>query len=324
MQNQFEQTLFELEEQITELKSAIPLNSKSLVKEIIKLEDQVKELSQSMYSNLTPYETTRISRHPKRPTTQDILNELSEQFIQLRGDRNFYDDPSIIAGLAEIGSFKTVVVGHQKGKCTKDNVRCNFGMPKPEGYRKAQRVFALAEKFSLPVITFINTPGAFPGIDAEERGQSEAIGQTVIAMAKLTVPVISFIIGEGGSGGALAIGVGNRVHMLEYATYSVISPEGCAAILMKDPTKAPTMANSLKLTAKCALSNGIIDSIIPESIGGCHQDYPKLVKSIKKVICEDLNELTKWKREDLREVRMTKFLTMGRWKEDGFTNLRSH
>ncbi len=307
----FEQPLAELEMRIDELRRMSRTQAINLNSEIRNLETLSDQLRDTMFAKLTAYEITQLSRHPKRPMTKDVLSILSPSFIELHGDRNFYDDPAIVGGIGKIDGHSFVIIGHQKGRGTKDNIARNFGMPKPEGYRKALRLMSLAERMSLPILTFIDTPGAYPGIDAEERGQSEAIGKNIMVMAKLKVPVICIVLGEGGSGGALALGVANRVHMLQYSIYSVISPEGCASILLKDSTQAHFMAESLKLTSGSALELGVIDSVIAEPAGGAHRDPEEVIKNIKETVLKDWKELSALSAEELKNQRMDKFLNMG-------------
>jgi acetyl-CoA carboxylase carboxyl transferase subunit alpha len=264
-----------------------------------------------MFARLSAYETTQLSRHPRRPSTLELIATLCSDFVELHGDRNFLDDKAIVAGIAKFDGRSVAVIGHQKGRGTKDNIYRNFGMPRPEGYRKALRVMSMAERFNLPILTFIDTPGAYPGIGAEERGQSEAIAKNIMVMSRLKVPIITVVVGEGGSGGALAIGVANRVHMLQYAIYSVISPEGCASILMKDASRAPEAAEALKLTARHALELGVIDSIIDEPEGGAHRSVELTAQSIRQCWQQDLAELCKMSREELRDQRMEKFMALG-------------
>ena len=260
------------------------------------------------------YQTTLLSRHPNRPYTLDIIQKFYPQFIELHGDRLSFEDSSIVAGIGQFKNQKVVYIGHQKGRGTKENVKRNFGMPKPEGYRKALRIMRLAEKFNLPIITFIDTPGAYPGVDAEERGQSEAIARNILEMSRLNVPIITVVIGEGGSGGALAIGVANRVLMLENSTYSVISPEGCASILWKDGTQSERAANILGLTSHIALKNKLIDEIIPEPVGGAHLDHEMTISNIEKNIEKHLKELLKIPKNEIKKHRMQKFFQMGKTK----------
>ena len=307
----FEKPIAELEIQIEELRRMAVTQAINLDSEIRELEVKASRLRDQMFANLTPYETTQLSRHPRRPNSLEIIDSICSSFIELHGDRNYFDDSAIIGGIGTIDKKSVVIIGHQKGRGTKDNIARNFGMPKPEGYRKALRLMSLAERFSLPIITLIDTPGAYPGVGAEERGQSEAIGKNIMVMSRLKVPIISIVIGEGGSGGALALGVGNKVHMMQYATYSVISPEGCASILMKDASKAPDAANSLNLTAQAAFKFKVIDSIIEEPIGGAHRAPDVCAQSIKKVILADLAELSGFSREKLQNHRIEKFLAQG-------------
>lgn len=307
----FEKPIAELEIQIEELRRMAATQAINLDHEVLELEEKAAHLRQQMFTTLSPYETTQISRHPRRPNTMELIRRMCTDFLELHGDRNFFDDPAIVCGLAKINEHSVVIMGHQKGRGTKENIERNFGMPKPEGYRKALRLMSMAERFSLPIVTLIDTPGAYPGVGAEERGQSEAIGKNIMVMSRLKVPIISIVIGEGGSGGALALGVGNKVHMLQYATYSVISPEGCASILMKDASQAPTAANALKLTADSALKYGIIDSIINEPMGGAHRGPEITADAIKSTILGDLQNLSALDGLQLRHQRMDKFLKMG-------------
>ena len=302
----FEKPIAELEMQIEELRRMAATQAINLDQEIMELEDKALKLRRHMFSSLTPYETTQISRHPLRPNTLELIRMLSSEFLELHGDRNYFDDPAVVCGLAKIDNHSVVILGHQKGRGTRENIERNFGMPKPEGYRKALRLMSMAERFSLPIITLIDTPGAYPGVGAEERGQSEAIGKNIMVMSRLKVPIICTVIGEGGSGGALALGVGNRVHMLQYATYSVISPEGCASILMKDSSRAPEAANALQLTAKAALKHGVIDSIIEEPLGGAHRGPEVTAAAIKQTLLKNLSELSASSGPELRQQRMEK------------------
>lgn len=262
--------------------------------------------------DLTAYQQTQLARHPNRPYTTDIIKGLCQDFIELHGDRNFMDDPAIIAGIAQLDNgTRVAILGQQKGRTTQEKVLRNFGMPKPEGYRKALRIMNLAEQFSLPILTFIDTPGAYPGIDAEERGQSEAIAKNIMVMSRLSVPIITVIVGEGGSGGALAIAVGNKVLMLENSIYSVISPEGCASILWKDGSKASKAAELLGITAKIALKNGIIDEIIQEPEGGAHTNHSEAIKFIKSAIYKHLDQLQQLTPAQLKADRKAKYFKMG-------------
>lgn len=307
----FEKPLAELEMRIEELRRMAVTQAVDITYEVSDLEEQAGRLRQQMFANLSAYEATQLSRHPLRPNSLELIDLLCSDFIELAGDRNFYHDPAIIAGIGLLAGHRVVIIGHQKGRGTKDNILRNFGMPRPEGYRKALRIMNLAERFRLPIITFIDTPGAYPGVDAEERGQSEAIGKNIMVMSRLKVPIICVVTGEGGSGGALALGVGNRVHMLRYATYSVISPEGCASILMKDAREAPAAAEALQLTADAALRFGVIDSIIPEPEGGAHRDHGYAAEQIARTILQDLAELKTLSEHALVEERLKKFLSLG-------------
>ena len=312
----FEKPIVDIENKIDELKRMAANQVMNLDPQIEELEKNRVELEQKIFSNLNSYERVQMARHPKRPTSLDIINALSLDFIQLYGDRKFRDDHSIVGGIGSIdASVSCVFIGHQKGKDTKDNIYRNFGMPRPEGYRKALRLMKLAEKFDLPIVTFVDTPGAYPGIDAEERGQSEAIAQNIMEMSTLRVPVISIITGEGGSGGALAIAVANKVHMLSYSVYSVISPEGCASILLKDASRANEASEALKITADQNLKLGVIDSIIEEPLGGAHRNLDFVVSKIKDTILKDLEELRSMNQEELINQRNSKFLAMGSFKE---------
>jgi acetyl-CoA carboxylase carboxyl transferase subunit alpha len=313
-----ERPLLELSNRIAELRAQarqaqlVGKNERELNSEIKILEEQFETLAKQIFSNLTPYEITQLSRHPHRPYTLDIVNQLCDDFIELQGDRNFMDDASIVGGLGTFRGHRVVFVGHQKGRGTKENMKRNFGMPRPEGYRKALRLMSLAERFSLPIVTFIDTPGAYPGIDAEERGQSEAIAKNIMVMFNLGVPIISVVVGEGGSGGALAIGVGNRVLMLQYSTYSVISPEGCASILWKDGSQADRAAAALGVTADNALRLGVIDEIIPEPLGGAHWKPAEAISTLGNTLEKHLLELGKMSSDQLRRQRNQKFAAMGR------------
>ena len=307
----FEKPIAELENQIDQLRRTASTQAINLDTEVEELETRAYQLRKTMFENIGPYEATQISRHPRRPTTLELIDYMCEEFIELHGDRNFFDDKAIVGGLAKMDGRSSVIIGHQKGRGTKGNIERNFGMPKPEGYRKALRLMSLAERFSLPIITLIDTPGAYPGVGAEERGQSEAIGKNIMVMSRLKVPIISVVVGEGGSGGALALAVANRVFMLKYATYSVISPEGCASILMKDASQAPSAARSLKLTAGPALDLDVIDDIIDEPLGGAHRGPRTAANSIKEKILSTLEELSSLDGTGLREQRINKFLSMG-------------
>ena len=312
----FERPIVELEEKIQELKQLAAVQNISVDEEVRKLSEKADKLRRDIFSKLTPWQHVQLARHPLRPFTADYLREIADEFIELHGDRAFADDPSIIGGLALVEDKRMVIVGHQKGRNTRENIHRNFGMPHPEGYRKALRLMKLAEKFGLPVVTMIDTPGAYPGIGAEERGQAEAIARNLREMAALEVPILSIVIGEGGSGGALALGVGDRVLMLEYAIYSVITPEGCAAILWKDQAKTRDAAEALKLTSKDLLSLGVIDRVIKEPFGGAHRDPKTVAAELKRVIYEELAYLQHFDAQRLVEKRRAKFMAMGYFIED--------
>ncbi len=299
-------------------------NSTELSEEIKVLEDKFETLAQQIFSELTPYEVTQLSRHPHRPYTLDIIAELCEDFIELQGDRNFMNDPSIVGGIGVFRGQRAVLLGHQKGRGTKENVFRNFGMPRPEGYRKALRLMSLAERFKIPIITFIDTPGAYPGIDAEERGQSEAIAKNIMVMFKIGVPIVSVVVGEGGSGGALAIGVGNRLLMMQYSTYSVISPEGCASILWKDGSQAFRAAAALGVTAQNALHLGVADEIIPEPLGGAHWKPKIAIQAMGDCIEKHLKELMPLNAQQLKDQRVKKYNAMGKvTKKEAISPFRS-
>jgi len=314
---EFEKPVAELENKIDELKRLADGRDMNITSEIKKLEKKVKDLKVEIFSKLTPWHKTLIARHPERPYTLDYIKLLMEDFFELHGDRRFSDDPAIAGGFAKFRGISLMVIGHQKGRSIKDRIWRNFGQPHPEGYRKALRLMKLAERFNMPVITFIDTPGAYPGIGAEERGQAEAIAMNLQEMSILNVPIISVIIGEGGSGGALALAVGDRVLMLEHSIYSVISPEGCAAILWKKndsdvgQEEYEKASESLKLTAQDLYSLGIIDEIIPEPIGGAHRNYQETAKALEKTLNSHLAELIAIPKDELLEARYKKFRIMG-------------
>jgi acetyl-CoA carboxylase carboxyl transferase subunit alpha len=310
---EFEKPLLELENRIAELRTAEdPLEARD---EIAKLEERLARLQQRIYGSLTAWQRTQIARHPKRPHTLDLVNLLLEDWVELHGDRVFGDDKAIVGGLARFDGDPVVVIGHQKGRDTRENIARNFGMPHPEGYRKALRLMQLAAKFSKPIIAFIDTPGAYPGLGAEERGQAEAIARNLREMAGLTTPVICVVTGEGGSGGALAIGVGNRVLMLEYAIYSVISPEGCAAILWGDAAKAPEAAELMRVTAPDLLKLGVIEAIVPEPVGGAHRNWDATAASLRAALRDQLRQLRSKSEAELIEERQEKFRRIGVFEE---------
>lgn len=307
----FEKPLVDLERRIDELRRTASTQLINVDIELAELESKSEIIRTKIFSNLTAYESTQIARHPRRPSSLELIAAMTTGFIELHGDRNFLDDKSIIGGLARMDNLPIVIIGHQKGRGTKDNIFRNFGMPRPEGYRKALRLMSMAERFKLPIVTLVDTPGAYPGIDAEERGQSEAIAKNIMVMTRLKVPVVSVISGEGGSGGALAIAVANRVYMLQYGVYSVISPEGCASILMKDAAGASRAAEMLKITAKSALGFGIIDGIIPEPSGGAHRNLALTAERIKTQVMSALRELGTKNSTEIRDDRFEKYMRMG-------------
>ena len=312
---EFEKPILELERKIQELKKFTSSEKIDLKTEIKKLEDKLDRAKREIFENLSPWQRVQISRHPKRPYTLDYIAHITTDFIQLHGDRAFSDDKALICGLGKINDCKVLFVGHQKGRDVKENLMRNFGSAHPEGYRKAMRLMKLAEKFNVPVCTFIDTPGAYPGIGAEERGQAEAIAYNLREMSQLKVPIIVVVIGEGGSGGALGIGVGDRVCVMENAYYSVISPEGCAAILWKDRTMAPEAAKVLKLTGTELLEMGIIDEIIKEPLGGAHKNLEQAAKNLKICLIKNLKYLLDINKDELVRMRYEKFRKMGIFSE---------
>lgn len=311
----FEQQIADLEGKIETLRFAQDDSAVDISEEISRLEKKGQTLTKEIYAKLTPWQISQVARHPQRPYTLDYLRLIFTDFEELHGDRAFADDHAIVGGLARLNGLPVMVIGHQKGSDTKEKIYRNFGMPRPEGYRKALRLMRLAEKFSIPILTFIDTPGAYPGIDAEERGQSEAIGRNLYEMAGLKVPVIVTVIGEGGSGGALAIGVGDVVQMLQYSTYSVISPEGCASILWKSAEKASEAAEIMGITASRLKTLGLIDKIISEPLGGAHRDPAAMAQSLKKALNEALKQLGMLSVSELLEARFKRLMAYGRTKE---------
>ncbi|OOF83940.1 acetyl-CoA carboxylase carboxyltransferase subunit alpha [Rodentibacter ratti] len=306
----FELPIAELEAKIGALRSAS--NDKvDLTDEITRLQKKSDELTQKTFANLDAWQVSRMARHPNRPYTLDYIEHIFTEFEELAGDRAFVDDKAIVGGLARLDCRPVMVIGHQKGRTVKEKVQRNFGMPAPEGYRKALRLMEMAERFKLPIITFIDTPGAYPGIGAEERGQAEAIARNLREMSQLSVPVICTVIGEGGSGGALAIGVGDKVNMLQYSTYSVISPEGCASILWKSAEKASTAAEVMGLTATRLKELNLIDNIVPEPLGGAHRNYALMAENLKKRLTEDLTELDGLNQEELLNRRYQRLMSYG-------------
>jgi len=288
----FEQPIAELEAKIEELRYVTDDSELDIDAEIERLEQKSEELVSGIFAALTPWQVAQVARHPQRPYTKDYLERVFTDFNELHGDRAYGDDPAIVGGLARFEGMPVMVIGHQKGRDTKEKVRRNFGMPRPEGYRKALRLMHMAERFKVPLVTLIDTPGAYPGVGAEERGQSEAIARNLFEMSGLKTPIVAIVIGEGGSGGALAIGVGDRVFMLQYSTYSVISPEGCASILWKSAEKAPEAAEALGITSQRLLDLGLIDGVIPEPLGGAHRDHEEMAENIADTLREELKALT--------------------------------
>ncbi|AEW77459.1 acetyl-CoA carboxylase carboxyltransferase subunit alpha [Aggregatibacter actinomycetemcomitans ANH9381] len=308
----FELPIAELEAKIESLRSVLDQdNDINLDDEIARLQKKSMELTEKTFANLDAWQVSKMSRHPNRPYTLDYIEHIFTDFDELAGDRAFADDKAIIGGLARLDGRPVMVIGHQKGRTVKEKVKRNFGMPAPEGYRKALRLMQMAERFKLPIITFIDTPGAYPGVGAEERGQSEAIARNLREMSTLKVPVICTVIGEGGSGGALAIGVGDKVNMLQYSTYSVISPEGCASILWKSADKASTASEVMGLTAKRLKELGLIDNIVSEPLGGAHRNYEKIAQNLKKRLLSDLADLDVLDAEQLLERRYQRLMSYG-------------
>ncbi|GHD73543.1 acetyl-CoA carboxylase carboxyltransferase subunit alpha [Vogesella fluminis] len=312
----FEQPIAELENKIEELRFVQDDSVLDISEEISRLQKKSQELTKTLYSKLTPSQIAIVARHPQRPYTLDYIDGLFTDFQEMRGDRAFADDPAIVGGLARFNGRPVMVIGHQKGRDTKEKIARNFGMPRPEGYRKALRLMRTAEKFGLPVMTFVDTPGAYPGIGAEERGQSEAIGRNLYEMARLKVPVIVTVIGEGGSGGALAIAVGDYVNMLQYSTYSVISPEGCASILWKTAERAGDAAEALGITAPRLKSLGLIDRVVNEPLGGAHRDHAAMMTALKRALQEQLKEAGARGLDELLKTRFDRLMSYGRFKED--------
>jgi len=307
---EFEKPIRDIEERIEKLAGS-GASRASVQEEHRKLKARLAQAESELYSNLTPWQRTQLARHPQRSSTLDYVGALCREFVELHGDRLFGEDRAIVGGFARFNGRSVMVIGHQKGKTLKERMQRNFGMPNPEGYRKALRLMRLAEKFGRPILTFIDTPGAYPGIGAEERGQAEAIAQNLLVMSRLAVPIVSVVIGEGGSGGALALAVADRVLMLEHAVYSVISPEGCAAILWNDPAKAPDAAAALKLTAKDLLNLGIIDEVIPEPLGGAHRNPAAMAERLAKTLSTHLGQLVELSGEELLARRDVKYRKMG-------------
>ena len=308
---EFEQPIADLQAKIEELRLVGSDNSLNITDEITRLQDKSRSLTESIFSNLSSWQVAQMARHPQRPYTLDYIKLIFTDFEEMHGDRHFADDAAIVGGIARLDGRPVMVIGHQKGRDVKEKVRRNFGMPKPEGYRKACRLMQLAERFQMPIVTFIDTPGAYPGIDAEERGQSEAIAWNLQIMSRLKTPIISTVIGEGGSGGALAIGVCDRLMMLQYSTYSVISPEGCASILWKKSEKAADAAEAMGITAGRLQELGLVDQLIPEPLGGAHRDPKETALRIKDQLLEQLRSLDAHDTESLLDSRYERLMAFG-------------
>ena len=313
---EFERPIEELSAKIDELERVSQTQNIDLGNEISKLETRRQKVTQDIFSSLDPWQITQLARHPMRPYTLDYVGLTFDGFQELHGDRMFADDRSIVAGIGKFDQWNVALIGHQKGRDTREKLRRNFGMPKPEGYRKAQRVMKLAEKFNLPIVTLIDTPGAYPGIDAEERGQSEAIARSLSVMIGLRVPVISAVIGEGGSGGALAIGICDRLIMMEYSTYSVISPEGCASILWKSADKAPEAAAAMKITSADLKRLGLVDEIIQEPLGGAHRNYERAAAHLNASLVRHLEEVSSWTTSELLGKRYERLQSFGEFQSE--------
>ncbi|MCK5697366.1 MAG: acetyl-CoA carboxylase carboxyl transferase subunit alpha [Gammaproteobacteria bacterium] len=312
----FEQPIAELEAKIEGLRYVSNDTELNISEEIANLQKKSKSLTESIFKDLTAWQVSQLARHPMRPYTLDYIKLIFTDFEELHGDRAFADDAPIVGGLARLDGMPVMLIGQQKGRDTKEKVKRNFGMPRPEGYRKALRLMKMAERFKLPILTFIDTPGAYPGVGAEERGQSEAIARNLIEMAELTVPVICTVIGEGGSGGALAIGVGDRVNALQYSTYSVISPEGCATILWKSADKASEAAEAMGITSDRLKELGLIDQIIEEPVGGAHRDYDEMAKNLKQSLLDSLKQLLEMPTERLLETRYERLIQFGHYLDE--------
>ncbi len=310
----FEQPIAELEAKIEELRYLGDDSEINIGEEIARLQAKSRELTEQIFRSLTPWQIAQLARHPQRPYTLDYVERIFTDFHELHGDRAFADDPAIVGGLARLDGRPVMVIGHQKGRDTKEKLRRNFGMPRPEGYRKARRLMELAERFGLPVVTFIDTPGAYPGIDAEERGQSEAIARNLHVMAGLKTPIVSVVIGEGGSGGALAIGVCDRLLMLQYATYSVISPEGCASILWRSAEKAPEAAAALGITSGRLKELGLVDEVVEEPLGGAHRDPDETARRVRQALVESLDLLDRTPLDKLLDQRHQRLMGYGEFK----------
>ena len=310
----FERPIVDLESRLEQLRRLDDGTNKNLREEAGKLEKKIVKIRKEIFSNLTRWQITQLARHPNRPYMLDYVNHCFKNFLEIHGDRSFRDDPSIVAGFAELDSEKVMLIGQQKGRNTTEKISRNFGMAHPEGYRKALRLMKLAEKFRIPVVTFIDTPGAFPGLGAEERGQSEAIARNLLEMAKLETPIVVIVVGEGGSGGALALGIGDEILMMEYAIYSVISPEGCASILWRDTARAETAAEMMKITAPDLKKFGVVDRILPEPVGGAHRDHKAAADTVRAALLESLESVRSLSVRKLLDRRYAKYREIGRIK----------
>ena len=306
----FEQPIADLEQKILDLKDS-DLDEGAIQSEVIRLNESIMKTTEKIYSDLSPWQNVQVARHPERPHFSDYIERITEEFDELHGDRHFSDDRAVIGGIGSIGEYKVMFIGHEKGRSTDEKILHNFGMSQPEGYRKACRLMELAERFSMPIVTLVDTPGAYPGIDSEERGQSEAIAHNLRVMSSLKTPIIVNVVGEGGSGGALALGVGDHITMLEHSTYSVASPEACASIVWRDSTKADQAAEAMKLNADSILELGLIDEIIAEPLGGAHRNYDQASSNLSKVILKNLDELTKLPIDVLIEKRYERLMSYG-------------
>ena len=306
----FEQPIADLEQQVIDLKDS-DLDDDSIKTEVIRLNESILKTTEKIYSNLTPWQNVQVARHPERPHFLDYIERISDEFDELHGDRHFSDDRAVIGGIGSIGEYKVMFIGHEKGRSTEEKILHNFGMSQPEGYRKACRLMELAERFSLPIVTLVDTPGAYPGIDSEERGQSEAIAHNLRVMSSLKTPIIVNVVGEGGSGGALALGVGDHITMLEHSTYSVASPEACASIVWRDSTKADLAAEAMKLNADSVLDLGLIDEVIPEPLGGAHRSSDQASSNLSKVLIKNLDELTSMSIDSLLDRRYKRLMSYG-------------
>lgn len=306
----FEQPIADLEQKILDLKDS-DLDEGAIQSEVIRLNESIMKTTEKIYSDLSPWQNVQVARHPERPHFTDYIKRITEDFDELHGDRHFSDDRAVIGGIGSIGEYKVMFIGHEKGRSTDEKILHNFGMSQPEGYRKACRLMELAERFSMPIVTLVDTPGAYPGIDSEERGQSEAIAHNLRVMSSLKTPIIVNVVGEGGSGGALALGVGDHITMLEHSTYSVASPEACASIVWRDSNKADQAAEAMKLNADSILELGLIDEIIAEPLGGAHRNYDQVSSNLSKVILKNLDELTKLPINVLIEKRYERLMSYG-------------